>query len=175
MNDTPLLVTERFELWLPHSGDVDDLCRLIEDEETRRYLGPTLPEPQPLWDRLMRNAGSWSLYGYGAAYVRRPGHSEIIASCGVFHSWRPFDSRIRDLPEAGWIVRHDWCGQGLAGEVMQAFLAWFDAAHGPKRIVAMIERGNVRSQRLAAKLGFAPFGETREDEAVLDLYERLPD
>jgi RimJ/RimL family protein N-acetyltransferase len=152
------------------------LYRLIEDEETRRFLGRAGdPTPQGQWERLMRNAGSWSLYGYGVFYVRPHGSDQIAGSMGVFHSWRGHDPRMDQQPEAGWIVRRDFCGQGLAGEVMEAVLPWFDATHGPQRIVAMIERGNSASERLAAKLGFTPFGEhTDTDDKVVNFYERLP-
>jgi RimJ/RimL family protein N-acetyltransferase len=152
------------------------LYRLIEDEETRRFLGRAGdPTPQGQWERLMRNAGSWSLYGYGVFYVRPHGSDQIAGSMGVFHSWRGLDPRMDQQPEAGWIVRRDFCGQGLAGEVMEAVLPWFDATHGPQRIVAMIEQGNSASERLAAKLGFLAFAEhTDPDDKLLNFYERLP-
>jgi len=147
----------------------------VEDDETRRYLGRGPRGPQSQWERLLRNAGSWSLYGYGVFCVRRPGADDIVASCGVFHSWRGLAAAMDDQPEAGWIVRRDHWGQGLAREVMDTALEWFDATHGPRRVVAMIEQGNVASERLAAALGFAAFAtHTDEDGAVLDFYERVP-
>ena len=39
---------------------------------------------------------------------------------------------------------------------MEAALVWFDAAHGPREVVCMIEPGNAPSFALAARLGFAP-------------------
>ena len=175
MSDAPLLVTERFELWRPRApDDVEGLCRLIADEDTQRYLGTVVPTRQGQWERLLRNAGSWSLYGYGVFYVRPRGGEEIIGSCGVFHSWRGLDPRMDDQPEAGWIVRRDHCGQGLAAEVMQNAFAWFDAVHGPRRIVAIIERGNRASERVAARFGFTTYADrTETDGTVVDLYERL--
>ncbi len=176
MTHEPLLTTSRYELWCPRGPeDGTGLYRLIEDEETRRFLGragePTL---QGQWERLMRNAGSWSLYGYGVFYVRPHGRDEIVGSMGVFHSWRGLDPRMDQQPEAGWIVRRDFCSQGMAGEVMEAVLPWFEATHGPQRIVAMIEQGNRASERLAAKLGFTPFADHAEpDGKTVTLYERL--
>ncbi|VWX53510.1 GNAT family N-acetyltransferase [Novosphingobium sp. 9U] len=172
----PLLTTERFELWCPRGPqDVEPLCRLIADDETRRFLGPARAEPQSQWERLMRNAGSWSLYGYGVFYVRAHGSDELIGSMGVFHSWRGLDPRMDDQPEAGWIVRSDWGGKGVAGEVMQAALAWFDVTHGAARIVAMIEHENAASHRVAAKLGFSTYAAIPDAEGrAIDLYERLP-
>ncbi|MET1757160.1 GNAT family N-acetyltransferase [Novosphingobium sp. RD2P27] len=176
MTVEPLLKTERFDLWRPRGPqDLDGICRLIADEETRRFLGTIEPSRQSQWERLMRNAGSWSLYGYGSFFVRPRGSDEIIGNCGVFHSWRGIEPRMDDQPEGGWVVRRDYWGQGLAREVMDVALAWFGAKHGPKRIVAMIERENVGSQRVAAGLGFTPYAEKLEENGtMLDFYERLP-
>ncbi|WP_313435985.1 GNAT family N-acetyltransferase [Novosphingobium sp.] len=177
--DGPAIVTERFELWKPQASDLDDMIRLIADEETRRYLGPAQPEAKGVFERLQRNGGSWALYGYGTFAVRQHGRGEIIANCGVFHTWRGFGKGMDDMPEAGWIVRKDHWGQGLAKEVMQAALAWFDAAHGPRRIACMIEEGNRASERVAAALGFTACGshDIGEDghAVIVNLFERGAD
>lgn len=173
----PLGQTERFDLWLPRAGDVPDLCRLLDSEGVRRFLGPARAEPAAQYERLTRNAGSWALYGYGTLAVRPRGEDEIIATCGVFHSWRGYAQGFDDEPEAGWIVREDWWGQGVASEAMRAILAWFDQTHGPRRIACMIEEGNAASERLAASLGFTRYGEHRledGDKALLGLFERVP-
>lgn len=175
--DGPFLKTERFELWKPAAGDLEGLCRLIGDEETRRFLGPASPDPMEQFNRLGRNAGSWALYGYGSFYVRRPGEPELLGNCGVFHSWRGFGKGMDDTPEAGWIVRQDCWGQGLAQEVMRAAIAWFDETHGPRRIACMIEEGNKGSERVAAALGFVSYGRHEPEDgrgAPINLYERLP-
>lgn len=165
MSTEPLLTTERFELWRPAATDLDDLVRLIADEETRAFLGPANPAPNAVYERLQRNAGSWALHGYGTFYVReRGGDGQIIANCGVFHSWRGF-TEMDDVTEAGWIVRHDWWGKGVAQEVMCTALAWFAEMHGPRRVVCMIEEGNVASERVAAKLGFHRFAKRQSDDA----------
>jgi len=171
----PFLITDRFELWQPAAGDLDGLVRLLEGEEMTRFLGPARADPVSQCDRLLRNAGSWALHGYGLCHVRRPGDSAIIGSCGIFHSWRGFGKGMDDVPEAGWIVRRDWWGQKVAGEVMHAVLAWFDAARGQRRIACMIEQGNVASERVAAGLGFAWYdSHAADDGAVLNLFERVP-
>lgn len=171
MTRKPFLTTDRFELWQPAPGDLDGLVGLLRGEEMTRYLGPARTDAMGQFERLTRNAGSWSLYGYGTFYVRRRGEPDLIGNCGVFHSWRGFGKGLDDVPEAGWIVRQDCWGQGLAGEVMQAALAWFDATHGRRRIACMIETGNTASERVAARLGFVRYAEEGEGP-VLRLYER---
>ena len=173
----PLLTTARLELWQPQVGDLADLFDLTLAEETRRFLGSFVPSEMDSFNRLLRNAGSWSFYGYGVFMVRLKGEGRIIASCGVFRSHRGFGAEqgLDNVPEAGWIVHHDHWGQGIAREAMQAVLAWFDATHGNQRIACMIDEGHVVSDRLAIALGFERYGRQESDQApTIILYQRLP-
>lgn len=172
----PVLTTDRFELWRPQLGDLPELYALTADDETRRFLGSFVPSEMDSFNRLHRNAGSWALHGYGTFMVRSKGEAEIIGNCGVFRSHRGFgpEYRIDDVPEAGWIVRRDWWGKGVAGEVMAVALAWFDAAHGRQRVACMIEEGHAASDKVAQRLGFVRYG-THQGESgpAVVLYERI--
>jgi len=170
----PVLVTERLELWMPQADDHAGLLALIEPEAVRRFLGPAQPPPEDAFARLLRNAGSWSLYGYGVFVVRERGQAGIVASCGVFHSWRGFGTGLDDVPEAGWIIAASHWGKGFASEAMQAALAWFDAEHGALRSACMIEEGHAASAAVAAKLGYAEYARHLPVEGrALVLYERF--
>lgn len=166
-SSAPFLVTQRLELWQPTIADEPQMFAIINDPETRRYLGP-VAERADHFIRFQRGAGSWFLHGYGSFMVRLKGQAEVIGNCGVFHSWRGLGEDFDDMPEAGWILSADHVGKGLAGEAMRAALAWFDRAHGPRTVVCMIEPGNAPSIRLAEKLGFAPlrFADLPEGAAV---------
>jgi len=173
----PLLTTTRFELWQPRVGDLAAHMALLADPEVTRYLAPTPPDPEKHMERLIRHAESWLQHGYGLFAVRPHGSEAMIASCGLFHSNRGFGKGFDDATEAGWIVARDWWGQGVAREVMEASLAWFEERHGPRRMVCMIEEGNLASERLAAALGFVAYGRKEpdaEDPVALNLYERQP-
>ncbi len=175
----PVITTDRFDLWRPAMGDLDGLVALLDGDEMTRFLGPARATHASQFMRWLTNVGCWEIYGYGVFMVRQRGNAAIIGSCGVFHSWRGYgdDVGLDDVAEAGWIVRHDHWGQGVASEVMQAALGWFDANHGPKRMACMIAEGNAASIRLAGKLGFAPYGDhTIEDNGGAErllLFERL--
>ena len=169
----PVLTTERLELWRPATSDHAGLLALTTPEPVRRFLGPSQPTPEDAFARLLRNAGSWALYGYGVFIVRERGGAEIVASCGVFHTWRGFGESMDDVPEAGWIIAEPHWGKGYASEAMQAALAWFDATHGLRRTVCMIEEGHSGSAAVAAKLGFEEYARHVPDEGrALVLYER---
>lgn len=172
----PFLSTERFDLFKPAPGDLDDMVRLHEGEDMMRFLGPARHTKANQFERLLRGAGSWALYGYGMLFARPRGEAQVVASCGLFHSWRGFGKGLDDVAEAGWIVRQDWWGKGVAVEVMLAALAAFDATHGPRRAACMIEEGNTASERVAAKLGFVCYAQHKledGDEALLNLFERV--
>jgi RimJ/RimL family protein N-acetyltransferase len=154
VTNEPVIRTERLLLRPQQASDLEGLVELIASEETRKHLGSAKAEPAQQFERLLRNAGSWRLYGYGAFAVRRQDDPELIGSCGVFHSWRGFGEGMDDVPEAGWIIRSDACGQGVASEAMEAIFRWFDTKFGPRRVACMIEMGNAASERLAKKLGF---------------------
>lgn len=176
MSAAPLLTTERLELWQPQIGDLAGLNTINCDPRTLPFLGSWKPGIADSFARLLRNAGSWSLYGYGVFMVRRHGEARILGTCGVFHSYRGFGQGMDDTPEAGWIIHPDEWGQGLAGEAMRGALEWFDAAQGVRRIACMIEEGHAVSERLAGQLGFVPYGrhEKPDDgETPLVLYERF--
>jgi RimJ/RimL family protein N-acetyltransferase len=148
------LITERLILRAPQSTDLDALYALTESVEMRRYLGGDPPSRVDSFNRLLRNAGSWSLYGYGTFMCVDRESGALIGNCGIFHSHRGLGKDFDDHPEAGWIIAQNQWGKGYAREAMTKALDWFDKAHGPHKIVAMIEEGNEASVHLADRLGF---------------------
>lgn len=173
---SPVLRTERLELHRPQVGDLEGLFNLTANPETRRHLGPSEPSLADSFSRLMRNAGSWSLHGYGVFVIRLQGQQPILGTCGIFRSFRGFGKGMDDVPEAGWIIDADHWGQGYAREAMECAVAWFDAEHGGQRIACMIEEGHTPSHNLALSLGFAPYDwhDPEDGTTPLILYQRSP-
>lgn len=174
MNGAPMLVTERLELWRPIAADLPDLYAMMQSQTTRRFLDSWEPTWADMHARLLRNVGSWALHGYGTFMVRERGQATIIGNCGVFHSWRGLGEDFDDQPEAGWIVAADKVGQGYAGEAMAAIFAWFDAEHGPRRTVCMIDPDNIASIRLAERFGYVPLRDAEFGGAPVRLFVRGP-
>ncbi len=171
----PVIRTERLDLYRPQAGDLDGLFKLTANPDTRRHLGPTEPSMEDSFSRLLRNAGSWSLYGYGVFVVRLKEQREIGGSCGIFRSYRGFGRGLDDVPEAGWIIDAGQWGHGYAREAMEAALEWFDAEHGGQRIACMIEENHTPSHNLALSLGFVSYDRHEPEDGTkpLVLYERL--
>ena len=174
LNDAPRLTTERLDLRLPVAADIAAMAEIVAHPATGRFLGPGIDRAGH-FVRFSRNAGSWLLYGYGGFTVRLRGSEDVIGNCGVFHSWRGLGEDFDDAPEAGWTLHHDQVGRGLGEEAMTAALAWFDRAHGPRRVVCMTSTENEPSIRLAGKLGFTPMRDAvLPDGDAVRLFERLP-
>ena len=168
-----MLVTERLELWQPQVGDRDGLRAMIQPDAVRRFLGRMEPDDHDVFMRLLRNAGSWALYGYGTFMVRERGKAEIVGNCGVFHSWRGFGGGLDDIAESGWIIAQSAWGKGYAQEAMEAALAWFEREHGGQPTLCMIEQGHGASEALAALLGYTSCDRyEEEDERPLIVYRR---
>jgi len=175
-DDEPFLLTERLALWKPRASDRAELFAMVAPPEVRRFLGDRPTSEADEFARLIRNAGSWMLYGYGTFICRDRADGRLVALCGLFHSWRGFAKGLDDAIEAGWIVAQEDWGKGIAGEAMRAAIDWFDAAIGPRRIACMIEEGNAASLALAARLGFTRYAvEDIGEERPLILLERLPE
>jgi len=149
------LTTERLVLEPPGRTDVAAMHAITSHADTSRHLGGP-QDAAEFFTRFARNAGSWTLYGYGGFMVRLRSTGETVGQVGAFHSWRGLGDDVDDMPEAGWILRHDMVGQRLAREAVAAALDWFDTSHGPRPIVALIAPENAASLALAQRLGFAP-------------------
>ena len=150
----PVLVTERVELWQPTKEDRAAIHAIVSDPESGRFLGRGTALHEH-FQRYARNAGSWWLYGYGGFILRLRASGAVIGNGGVFHSWRGLGEGFDDRPEAGWTLRHDLVGQGLAHEAVAAAIGWFERERGAQDIFCMISEGNDRSFALAERLGFA--------------------
>jgi len=172
VSSAPLLVTERLELWVPGEADLWAMRAIVSDPATHRFLGHE-QTPADHFNRFCRNAGSWLLWGYGSFMLRERGNRELVGNAGVFRSFRGLGADFDDGPEAGWILRQDRVGKGLAHEAMTAAFAWFEREHGRQRIVCMTAPDNAPSIRLAQRLGFTAMREAElaDGDAVV-LFER---
>lgn len=167
------LATARLDLRQPTADDFASSHALTAGPEMRRFLGRDPPDTEDSFNRLLRNAGSWSLFGHGNFVLIERASGKHVGGCGLFRSLRGLGDDFDPYPEAGWVIAHDRWGLGYAHEAMTSVLAWFDAEDGG-RTVCMIEPGNIASERLAAKLGYASIGiATYKNEEVMR-YARTP-
>lgn len=169
----PTLTTARLTLRPPQIGDEAHLLALVTPDETRRFLGPFQPTRSDSFARHVRNAGGWALFGYSNFMAFETATGDFVGSMGLFKFDRDLGPHFDGCAEGGWIVALEKAGQGYASEGMAAILNWFDSTHGKQRTVCVISPENAASHRVAAKLGYAKFAESKMENDDVDLLERL--
>lgn len=147
------LETDRLVLDGHRATDFDDIFALWTDLEVVRHIGSKPSTAQECWMRLLRYRGLWPLLGFGYWAVREKESGRFVGDLGFADFHRDMTPSIAGLPEAGWVVAGWAQGRGYANEALAAALAWLDAA-GHGQTVAIIDAGNLRSLRLAARQGF---------------------
>jgi RimJ/RimL family protein N-acetyltransferase len=110
--------------------------------------------PHEAWGEMAFFARHWVLKGFGHWALEDRSSGELVGRAGLL---RPPD--WPDL-EVGWTVARPRWGEGLAGEAGRAAVQWAHHALGARHIIILIAPGNVRSIRVAEKLGLSEEGAT---------------
>jgi RimJ/RimL family protein N-acetyltransferase len=154
--DAPLLIeTERLLLRLPRPDDAEDLVEAISDPETMRYIGDGGTGGIAAAERsIARWLERWEESGVGQFVAERRGDGRFVGRAG-FLVWNPatWEPAAVGETELGWtIVRSLW-GHGYATEAALALRDWALRERGLTRLISLIQHGNVRSIRVAEKIG----------------------
>jgi RimJ/RimL family protein N-acetyltransferase len=148
--------TERLLLRLPAPND--DLTDFVGDGQVQPWIGGGPDEtPQSVLELWL---GRWERNGIGQFVVELDG--ELIGRVG-FIVWdaRTWETSTYEIAaahaetELGWAILSRHWGHGYATEAALAVLRW-GREQGHERIVSLIEPRNVRSVRVADKLGAVP-------------------
>jgi RimJ/RimL family protein N-acetyltransferase len=160
-----LLETERLVLRRPRSEDAEHATEYLRDPETMEFIGGFDPD----FDAaavVQRWLERWDVDGFGAFMVERRDDGAWLGRTGVLvwdeRVWLPStlsEAGASARPELGWtFVRRHW-GNGYATEAARAAREWVRREHGLSGLISLIHPDNVRSARVAEKLGAVP-GET---------------
>ena len=95
----------------------------------------------------------------------------LVGEVGYMDSRREFEPTFEGILEVGWALCGWAHGRGYAEEALRAALAWGDDA-GIAATVCIIKPANLRSIRLAARVGYAFVTEGRYQGAATNLYRR---
>jgi RimJ/RimL family protein N-acetyltransferase len=156
-----VLATERLLLRLPELGDAEALHRAYGDPEVMRYVGDGVPftfeETRRTITRFRRR---WRGDGFGAFVVELADGGGVIGEVDLI-AWdrATWAYGLRDElgPEVelelGWTLERDAWGRGYATEAALAVRDWAFRELQPPRLISMIFPANVRSQRVAEKIG----------------------
>jgi RimJ/RimL family protein N-acetyltransferase len=159
------LYTDRLCLRTPTPRDAEVLYDLFADPEVMHGLGKepvsALEEARAV---IEDGIGGWRTDGLGpfiletaSADRRVVGHAGLM----IFDTrgWTPStwaNAGRHAQPELGWaLIRAHW-GHGYATEAAAAIRDWGHECRSIDRLVSLISSDNVRSQRVAERLGAIP-------------------
>jgi RimJ/RimL family protein N-acetyltransferase len=141
----PSIRTER--LWL-RGYQLEDFHRLAALYETDRsaFIGGRL-SVRRVWDGFMNCVGQWPLHGFGGWAVEEATSGVVVGEVAI--------QRPPDYPETelGWLLFEGFEGRGYAYEAAVAARHFAFQSAGISSLVSYIDPDNMKSIRLAEKLG----------------------
>lgn len=150
-----MLETERLLLRRPVPADVEVAGVLLGDPEVMHFLGGETVPADAVSTVIQKWIDDWDTYRAGKFVVERREDGAFLGRVGLnfFDTATWNRSTAPDAqPELGWaIVREHW-GKGYATEAARAVREW---ARVP-RLISLIDPTNVRSARVAERLGARP-------------------
>lgn len=158
-----MIETERLLLRLPRLEDVDDFAAAFADPETMRHIGDgSTATREQTANGIRRWLERWEEWGIGFFSLERKDDGRVLGRAG-FLRWNPETWELGGPEtEIGWTVAREHWGQGYATEAALALRDWGLDERGLTRLISLIRPGNLRSVRVAEKIG-----ETFEREVVL--------
>jgi RimJ/RimL family protein N-acetyltransferase len=145
---TVLSETARLLLRPIEPSDLDGLTALHADPEVTRFIRPL--DRAAARARIQLAEREWEERGYGLVAVLDRKDGKFLGRAGLKY-WPEFDET-----ELGWALRRDAWGHGYATEASRACLEWGLSEFDMPYLTAMIDADNVRSVRVAERLGLAP-------------------
>ena len=160
------LYTDRLCLRPPAPPDAEALYDLFADAEVMQGLGK---EPVSMVEDLRAMIeedmiGGWSTDGLGAFILVTTGADpQVVGQAGLMifdtRDWTPSTwatAASHAQPELGWALRRAHWGNGYATEAAAGIRKWAYERRSIGALVSLISPDNVRSQRVAQRLGATP-------------------
>ena len=157
--------TDRLCLRVPTPRDTEALYHLFADAEVMHGLGK---EPVAVVEdaeaMIEEGITGWKTDGLGPFVLEtKATDRRVVGQAGLMifdtRGWTPStwtQAGSHAQPELGWaLMRADW-GHGYATEAAAAIRDWARECRHIDRLVSLITPDNVRSQRVAERLGALP-------------------
>lgn len=141
----PTIETERLILRAPTLADFEAYADFYASDRSVWEDGPL--DRAPAWRDFASSVALWHFRGYGSFAIEDRATGRYVGETGIFQPAH------YPLPELGWMVVPEAEGRGIAYEAALAARDWAWRARGLDRLVNYIDPGNVRSIRLAERLG----------------------
>lgn len=144
-----IVETPRLILRQPSADDLEPFVEIHEDPEVMRYMKVVGNSSGRVasWRLLALLIGHWQLRGYGQWTVVERTTGVVVGRVGL---WNP-----EGWPglEVGWVIRRSCWGQGFAPEAARAAMDFAFTTIGADELISIIRPDNLRSIRVAEKIG----------------------
>jgi RimJ/RimL family protein N-acetyltransferase len=159
------LYTDRLCLRTPTRGDGDALYDLFTNPDVMHGLGKEpVSAPEEARTIIEEWIASWRTDALGGFVIETAATDRLVvgqAGLMIFDTrgWTPStwaNAGSHAQPELGWaLIRAHW-GHGYATEAAAAIREWAYEFRSIEQLVSLISSDNVRSQRVAERLGAVP-------------------
>ncbi|HEY2311625.1 MAG TPA: GNAT family N-acetyltransferase [Gaiellaceae bacterium] len=150
-----MIETERLLLRRPTEADVESPPAWLSDPEVMDWLGGVMEQPTDLVRLWIEQ---WERFPSGKFLVEQRSDGAVIGRVGAnYYDVETWERSATGEPELGWALAREHWGHGYATEAALAVREWLGAPH----VISLIASDNLRSQRVAERLGATP-GETIE-------------
>lgn len=164
-----MIETERLLLRKPVLEDAQPALALLTDPVAMAWLGGVHPDAAANPEFVVRRwLERWQGNECGPFSVVRLEDGRWLGRIGILvwdvRTWTHTtfgEAGEFAQPELGWALAGEHWGKGYATEGALAVREWAYTERGFERLVSLIEPANIRSQRVAERLGATP-GETIE-------------
>ncbi|WP_420402705.1 GNAT family N-acetyltransferase [Nisaea sp.] len=141
----PTLETPRLRL-RPQSWEDWPEYRNMMASGRSTYMGGPFSEKYA-WGMFCNDLAQWALFGHGSLMLENREDGRCLGQVGVNHG------PLFPEPELGWMLYPGAEGHGSAHEAAVALREWAFQVRRLSTLVSYIDPGNMRSRRLAERLG----------------------
>ena len=143
--DIPVIETERLVLRPNRAEDFEPYAEFYASNRSVHRGGPA--SRLQAWRFFTSEVGDWAIRGYGFLAMEEKATG---AYCGQVGPYYP-EGWVE--PEIGWLLMDGFEGRGLATEGALAARNYAYETLGWTTAISLIRKANVRSRRLAERLG----------------------
>lgn len=167
LTSAPILDTPRLILRGPEKRDIEPLVAFLTDPLRSAGFGG-YDNRHDAWRWAGLSIGHWHIHGYGYFTIE---DRETGKPAGITGVWNP-DGWPE--PELGWVVFDGFEGRGIAYEAAMRARQWAYEDLGLTTLTSNIVPGNIRSIRLAERMGATFEREYQNVQMGTDLLYRHP-
>ncbi|MGF1590070.1 MAG: GNAT family N-acetyltransferase [Pleurocapsa sp.] len=144
-----IIETSRLTLRYITIGDREALIPILGDAEVMRYSIIGVHNRQQVRQFIEQRLLSYLECGFGLYALIHKQTQELIGYCGFFIQSVEQQQEV----EIGYRLAKKYWGQGLATEAAKAVLEYGQQRFNFQRFICLIDPDNIRSVRVAKKLG----------------------